>query len=149
MNGKNSSRKLIIQVITTGLNLNEIKNSLERKNLFKKFNIVKNQKVILYGTEFLQEHHSAQGKYNYNSLILKKLLENFANNVQFLIIVKPHPNEDTLEYEKIIKQFSANNFKIIQGDLFELIHISSLVLSVELSSMNNISSFVLIFLILL
>ena len=64
-------------------------------------------------------------------------MENFANNDQFLIIVKPHPNEDTLEYEKIIKQFSANNFKIIQGDLFELIHISSLVLSVFSNIMTD------------
>ena len=121
----------------TFFNLNELKNSLSQKNLFEKYNIKNNQKVILYGTEFLQEKYSAQGKYNYNSLIWKVLLENFGNNSEYELILKPHPNENIEIYKKILDDSSINNARIITDDLFELIHISSIVISVFSNIMTD------------
>jgi UDP-N-acetylglucosamine 2-epimerase len=131
------SNKIIVYGNPIFFNLNQLKNSLENKNLFKKYDIKKNQKVILYGTEFLQEYYSAQGKFNYNSLIWKNLLENFGNNHDYVLILKPHPNENTSVYEKILQKSSVTNAKIINDDLFELIHISSLVISVFSNIMTD------------
>lgn len=131
------SERIVVYGNPAFFKLEEIRKLLNQKNLHEKYGIDKNQQVILYPTEFLQEFYSAQGKYNYNSLILKKLLENFVNKEQFMIILKPHPNENTSVYEKILKQFSSKNVKIIQGNLFELIHISSVVVSVFSNVMTD------------
>lgn len=131
------SERIVVYGNPAFFKLEEIRKLLNQKNLHEKYGIDKNQQVILYPTEFLQEFYSAQGKYNYNSLILEKLLENFANKEQFMIILKPHPNENTSVYEKILKQFSSKNVKIIQGDLFELIHISSVVVSIFSNVMTD------------
>jgi len=135
------SNNIIVYGNPTFFNLNELKNSLENKNLFEKYDINKNQKVILYGTEFLQEYYSAQGRYNYNSLVWKNLLVNFGNDPNYLLILKPHPNENTSIYEKILDKASVNNAKIINEDLFELIHISSVVVSIFSNIMTDALSF--------
>ena len=53
------------------------------------------------------------------------------------MILKPHPNENTSVYEKILQKSSVTNAKIINDDLFELIHISSLVISVFSNIMTD------------
>ncbi|MCV0430374.1 CDP-glycerol glycerophosphotransferase family protein [Nitrosopumilus sp.] len=131
------SNQILVYGNPTFFNLHKLKNSLSQKNLFEKYNIKKSQKVILYGTEFLQEKYSAQGKYNYNSLIWKILLENFGNNSEYELILKPHPNENIEIYKKILDDSSVNNARIISDDLFELIHISSIVISVFSNIMTD------------
>lgn len=118
-------------------NLNKIKTFLEKGNLHEKYHVKKNQKVILLGTEFLTEYYSTQGKYNYNSRMWEKLLENFGDKDEFTIILKPHPNENISIYEKIQKKFDIDNAYIIQGDLFELIYLSSVVVSVFSNIMTD------------
>ena len=131
------SNQIVVYGNPTFFNLYKLKNFLKNKNLFEKYKINKNQKVILYGTEFLQEFYSAQGKYNYNSLVWKNLLSNFGNDPNYVLILKPHPNENTLVYEKILKDASVNNAKIINDDLFELIHISTIVISIFSNIMTD------------
>ncbi len=118
-------------------NLNEIKNTLSPKKLIEKFNIDANQKVIMLASEYLTENHPSYGKYNYNSQMWRKLLENFGNNNDFVIILKPHPNENTASYEAILKEIDVDNARIIQGDLFELITISSVVIAVFSNVMTD------------
>jgi CDP-glycerol glycerophosphotransferase (TagB/SpsB family) len=129
--------QIVVYGNTTFFNLDQLKNSLNQKTLFQKYGISEDQKVILYGTEFLQEYYSSQGKYNYNSLIWKNLLENFGNNSDYVLILKSHPNENTSIYEKILDDFHISNAKIVNDDLFELIHLSSIVVSVFSNIMTD------------
>ena len=118
-------------------NLDNLKKKLSGKILFSKYNIGKNQKVILFATGRHQRGYQAiQGNYDYDEQIWEYLLENFGANNEYFLILKPHPTEyDTDVYQDMIKRFSCKNAKIIQGDLFELISISSVVVSIFSSTM--------------
>lgn len=116
-------------------NLNKIKTILANKPLHKKYNVSENKKIVLFTTCLLQGYYSSQGKYNYDTKIWRYLLENFANNDNYMVILKPHPNENTVMYEKILQEYKTTNARIIQGDLFELIYISAVVISVFSTSM--------------
>lgn len=118
-------------------NLNEIRSILSTKKLYEKFKIKQNQKVIMLASEYLTENHPSYGKYNYNSQMWRKLLENFGNSNEFQIILKPHPNENTSTYERILKEMNVDNAKILQGDLFELVNISSVVIAVFSNVMTD------------
>lgn len=144
----NSSKENLIsygypknKIITFGnaafFNLDDIITILDYSSLHEKYNVNPKQKVILFTTEYLQEYHTSLGKYDYDTQILMHLLENFSNNDGFLIILKPHPTENPQSYEKIIKKYTAKNFKVIQGNLFELIWISNMVISVYSNSMMD------------
>ena len=74
------------QLNETQINLEKIREHLEHANLKQKYNISSKKSVILYATEFLQEMHSTQGRYNYNSLVFKKLLDQFSNDEKYEII---------------------------------------------------------------
>ena len=67
----------------------------------------------------------------------RKLLQNFGNRDEYTIILKPHPNENTSVYENILKEKDVNNARILQGNLFELIHISSVVIAVFSNVMTD------------
>lgn len=116
-------------------NLNKINKILDSKPLKKKYKTSKNQKVILLTTQYLQEYYTTQGKFNYDTQIWQKLLENFAGKKEFSLILKPHPSENTDVYKKVLQKFPATNVHIIQGDLLELIHVSSVVISIFSTSM--------------
>ena len=61
---------------------------------------------------------------------MEKLLDKYAKNHSYFIILKPHPgNEYTGFYEELIKKYDAKNFKIIQGDIIELLCLSDVVTS--------------------
>jgi CDP-glycerol glycerophosphotransferase (TagB/SpsB family) len=71
------------------------------------------------------------GQRGYDEQILRKLLESFANNQEYYIILKPHPAEKYLEsYKAMIKQYDGSNFVIKQGNLFELLYAADVVISV-------------------
>lgn len=119
-------------------NLNKYVEILKNKPLHQKYGISKNKKIILFVTEYLQEaYYKKYGKFNYDTQIWKYLLENFAGSKEWFIILKPHPTENTNIYEKILKNYNTPNFKIIQGDLFELIEISTLVVSIFTTAMMD------------
>ena len=118
-------------------NLDDVKKKLSKEILFSKYNIGKNQKVILFTTGRLQRGYQViQGNYDYDEQIWEYLLDNFGGNDEYFLILKPHPTEyNTDVYQNMVKQFSCKNAKIIQGDLFELISLSSVVTSVFSSTM--------------
>ena len=110
-------------------NLNEIEQTLNNKSLYKKYNIDINQKVILFTTTKMQEDYESSSIRNYDTQIWRYLLETFANDDKFVIILKPHPQENTRVYEKILQEHKPSNARIIQENLFELLYISSVVVS--------------------
>lgn len=110
--------------------LNKLESILIAKLLRQKYKIAPNKKVILFGTGMLQEYYDAQGKYTFDSQVWRYLLENFANKEEYVIILKPHPQENTEVYEMILDEYNAKNACIIQGDLFELIYMSSVIISI-------------------
>ena len=112
-------------------NIQEIEHIFSKKPLKEKYGIKKEQKVILFTTGKLQPFYSAHGKYDYDVRIWEHLLTNFSNKDDFFIILKPHPQEKNIDiYKKFLDENKSKNFKIIQGNILELIHISSLVVSV-------------------
>jgi len=117
--------------------LDDIIKILDSSQLQKKYMINKKQKVILFTTEYLQEYHITHGKYDYDTQILLDLIENYSNKNDYVIILKPHPTENPESYEKMIEKHKAKNFKVIQDSLFELIHISDIVISVYSNSMMD------------
>ena len=110
---------------------------LQNKNLFKKYGIKDDQKIILFTTGRMQRNYQAsQGNYDYDEKIWQYLLDNFGGNKNYFLILKPHPTEkDIRVYEQILKKSSSTNAKIIQDDLFELITISFLIISVFSTTM--------------
>lgn len=117
-------------------NLEKITTEFSMYNLKKKFAIVENQKVILFTTGKLQRNYPEAGRYDYDEQIWNTLLKNFGNNEEFMLILKPHPSEEnTSVYEEILKNHNCSNAIISKEDIFELIHIASIVVSVFSSTM--------------
>ena len=124
------SEKFVVFGNPAFFDLNKIEAFLSKKELHLKYKIKNNQKIILFATAKLQEYYSAQGKYNYDTQVWRHLLEHFAGSNEFIILLKPHPQENTEIYEKILQESKVKNAQIIQGDLYELIYISSVVISI-------------------
>lgn len=139
----NASKKVLVnqgypsnQLLTFGkpnyFQLEKIKKVLKEKNIFEKYNIPSSKKIILFTSQMLQANYRETGSiYNLDTQIWEEILKNFSNHKDYFVILKPHPREKNIRiYEKIIKKYDPSNAKIIQGDLFELIHLSDVVLSV-------------------
>ena len=131
----------IERLITFGnsffFNLENIKRKFDNEKLFLKHGINKNQKIILFTTGRMQRKYQAtQGNYDYDEKIWEYLLENFGGNDDYFLFLKPHPTEyDVKIYEEILKKSTFSNAKVIQDDLFELISISSIIVSVFSTTM--------------
>jgi len=112
-------------------NLKKINGFLKDQDIHKKYHIPKNSKIILFTSQKFQENYEEYGaKYDFDSRIWETLLKNYANSESYFLILKPHPREKNVSiYENLIQKYNADNVKIIQGDLFELLYISDLVLS--------------------
>jgi hypothetical protein len=123
--------RLIIFGNSNFFQLQEIKKLLQQRSLHKKYNIDKNQKIILFATGKLQPFYSSHGKYDYDVKIWENLLKNYKNDKNVFLILKPHPTEKNISvYENLISKFSTSNARIIDGDLFELLSISSVIITV-------------------
>jgi UDP-N-acetylglucosamine 2-epimerase len=109
---------------STYLELENIKNTLEKKLLHKQFNLPKNKKIILFTSSKMQDF----GK-NYDFQIWEHLLKYFSDDDKFIIILKPHPGENIEKYQKMMEQYHSFNFKIISGHLTELLFLSTIVVS--------------------
>jgi len=117
-------------------NLSKIEIKLQETDLRKKYHIDSSQHVILFTSGKQQPYYSGHGTYDYDVQIWKKLLENFSNNDNFFIILKPHPSEKNIKiYQKILEKHNSKNVLIIYGDLFELLYLSSIVVSVYSTTM--------------
>ena len=113
----------------TFFHLEEMKKILNANILYKKYGLQKNLKIISFIPPALIEYYESGSKYNYNTQVLNKLLEQFRNKMEFLVLIKPHPRDDIKFYEKILEENGVSNARIIQGNLLELLFMSSVVVS--------------------
>jgi len=104
------------------LNLKEIL-SLPKIQLRKKFAFALNKKIILFTTS----RYTYQN-YNYDILVLKKLIDEFKNDDKIIFLIKPHPAENLDVYKNYFHD-DIRNFKLIQGNIIELIMLSDAVIS--------------------
>lgn len=116
--------KIIVFGNLTYVNLENIKATLDKKSLCEQYGLQKNQEIILYTSSKL----SSVGK-NYDFQVWENLLKHFSNKKNFVVILKPHPGESIEEYQKILERYSPSNFKIISGNLTELLFLSTIVVS--------------------
>ena len=84
------------------------------------------KKIILFTTS---RYQGRQNKYNFDELVWNNLLENFSKNNAFQIVLKVHPHEHTEVYEKILEKYENINAKVIDGNILELLTISSVLVS--------------------
>jgi len=123
------SQNLTVFGNPTYFNLQKIEKCFRTNILEKKFGLKHNKKIILFFSSGWHNYFWPVGKFQYDLLTLEHLLENFSNNEEYEIIIKPHPFERTLPYRKIMDEYKANNFHIINSSILELIKISSIVVS--------------------
>ena len=124
--------KLIIFGNPVFFNKTEILKSIQSQKIKEKYNIPQNKKTILFATGRNQLYHmnNTYAVKDYDEQTLKKLLQLFANNDEYFVVLKPHPTGEYLgSYKKLISQYNATNFVIIQGDLFELLSTCDIMIS--------------------
>jgi len=129
-------KKLIVFGNPAFFNISQLKEILSQNSLFEKYNLDSHKKIILFTTGKLQPYYSHHGNYDYDVQVWKHLLEKFSSNPDYVIILKPHPQEYNVEiYEDLLKKFPNVNAKIIPGNLYELIYLSSITISIFSSTM--------------
>ena len=112
-------------------NIDVIKNKLINSDIKLKYNLPQNKKIILFATGKSQRYYTTLGgTLDYDEQVLNTLLENFSNNENYFVIIKPHPGEYLSFYKQLIKNYNGKNFKIIDGDLFELLSVSDANISI-------------------
>jgi len=95
-------------------------------NLYKKYNLDKNKKIILFTTSRFQ---GFPDRFNFDVKAWKHLLENFAYNKNFSLILKIHPHEDPTIFQNILNNFQNSHAKIVDGNIVELLSICSVLVS--------------------
>ena len=103
------------------LDLDKIR-KISKIKLKEKYLLDVNKKIILFCTS-----RYITKNYDYDILVLKKLLDEFNNNDNILVIIKPHPSENLQTYRIFLKN-DVSNFKLIQGNILELIMMSDIFL---------------------
>ena len=96
---------------------------LSKNELRKKYSVSFDKKIILFTTS----RYSFKN-YNYDVLVLKKLITEFKNDDKLIFLIKPHPSENLDTYQ-IYFQDNIKNFKLIQGNIIELITLSDAIIS--------------------
>jgi len=125
------NEKLIVFGNPAFFDLEPIQIALASQDLKKKYDIPKNKKILLLTTSKDQSYYRGDEIQTYDEQLLKKLLEIYSNHDNYYVVIKPHPGREyTGLYQKLIDQKHAKNFVIIQDDLFELLYLSNLHLSV-------------------
>ena len=115
--------------------IDDILSNLNSKELKKDFKLPENKKIILFTSSMLQKYYYYQGR-DLDEKVFQKLLDHFANNPEYLVIFKPHPHELNVDsYHKMIKKHKCNNFIIKQHNIFELLVVTDIVVSVFSGSM--------------
>lgn len=118
-------------------NLEKIEEVLARKSPRKKYNIQNEDFVILFTSGRLQPKYVADGNYDYDVQVWNRLVSEFANKKNYFLILKPHPQETDTIYQTIAEKANAKNSLIINGELFELLFISNVVVSVYSTTMMD------------
>lgn len=96
---------------------------ISKTKLKEKYLLDTNKKILLFTTS-----RYTSKKYNFDILILEKLISEFKNNDKFIFLIKPHPSEELETYQTLLSK-NLSNFQLIQGNILELILISDAVIS--------------------
>jgi len=111
-------------------NLESKKKILSKTNLKNKYEITKDQKIILFTPIVLErEFDNIDSKLDYNVRIWKNLLENFKDRPEFYILLKPHPGDNSQNYQKILEKIGCKNAHVVFDNVLEIISISDLVVT--------------------
>lgn len=112
-------------------NLDKKLEAIKKINLNKKYKIPENKFVILFTSAKAQRiYKNIYGNIDYDEKIWEELVKKLGNNDEYFIILKPHPSENIDIYQKILEKHNVSNCKIINDDLFELLILSSLIISI-------------------
>lgn len=127
--GTYPKEKLIVFGHSMYFELDKILQSLKNTNPRKKFGISDEKKVILFTTGRFQKYYQGFETQNHDEKIFQKLLKEYAKDENYLVIIKPHPTEDNMNYynEQISKN-NCKNFVIMRDDLFELLFLADVVI---------------------
>ena len=109
--------------------LDKLKEILSSKDLFSKFGLDKKQINILFTTSGMEDY--------YDKKIWKYLLKYFQSKKEFQLILKPHPIDNPLFYESMINEFSDVNAKVIKGNFYEILFISSILVSARSTTITD------------
>ena len=97
----------------------------KRNKLIENYGLSKYKIIILFAPPNLKI--DKKNKINFNQKILQQLVKDFKDKTDFVVLMKPHPLDSLSEYEKLVE--NVNNIKIVSGNIFELILMSSIVIS--------------------
>jgi len=130
------SKNLIVFGNPAFFNFSDLITNFDLSKIKSKLDIKKSPQIILFTTGKLQRNYSEHGKYDYDEQIWNSLLSNFGSNPKYHLILKPHPQEkNTTVYSDMIKKLNSTNAIISNESIYELINLSSVVISVFSSTM--------------
>ena len=130
------SKNLIVFGNPAFFNFSELITNFDLSKIKSKLGIKKSSQIILFTTGKLQRNYSEHGKYDYDEQIWNLLLNNFGSDPKYYLILKPHPHEkNTNVYSDMIKKLNCTNAIISNESIYELINLSSIVVSIFSSTM--------------
>jgi len=98
----------------------------DSKSLLQKYGLDDTKTIITFTSS---KNFSPFQKYNFDLTVWKYLLDNFSNNDNFFLILKPHPFENISLFENELKEHNNKNIKIVNGNLLEIISLSDILIS--------------------
>ena len=110
-------------------NFNKIKNSISRDEILQKYKL-KNKEIILIPLSFRLFKKSP------DNIILNKLFNLFKNNLDVIVLIRPHPG-DKVDQEIISQLYPSNNFICSTHSLFEDMHICNIIISLPASTVST------------
>ncbi len=97
--------------------------TFELEKISKKFNVQKNNKIILFATENLPNQKE-------RVMVAKNVISLMKSLMNFHLILKIHPNETDISiYKKLISEYGLSNYTIIKdANLYELLYLADIVI---------------------
>ena len=111
----------------TFFNTDTILHNMANKQLRSKYGVTKDVVLIILPGVVPADELSVDR--NYNTQIWRTMLEYAQRPNTPTVLLKPHPNDDISFYSNIQSDYEKDNACIVQGDLLELIYISSITVS--------------------
>ena len=126
--GSYPKNKLVVTGNTNLINIQKIKQNLDKKKILTKYKI-KDKKIILVPLSFRYVTY----KTSEDKFILDILFKNLKNDNSVIIMVRPHPG-DSLNQEILSLDYPSKNFIYSTNSLFEDFIISDVIVVLPLST---------------